>query len=112
MALARFTLDLSADRPPVLTVNGREGELPIVGITVRHVPPSLPQLILELAGEVSIEGEGIVALQPEADEVDHLRQFLGNLDPTQLERAALNQFHQGAETNGQAFLAALREMVA
>lgn len=111
MALARFALDLSADRPPTLTINGQPGPA-VVGITVRHVPPSLPQVILELAGEVAVEGEGIVALAPAADEVDYLRSFLANLDPHVLEGAAADQFAEGAETNGQAFLAALRAMVA
>lgn len=111
MPLARFSLDLSADRPPAITVNGEQLDLSVVGITVRHMPPSLPQLVLELAGEVTIEGDGIVALQPDTNEVDYLRQFLGNLDPEQLEAASLRQFDEGAATTGQAFHAALLAMV-
>ena len=111
MPLARFSIDLSADRPPVLTVNGMEGELPIVALTVRHVPPSLPQLILELAGEVSLTGEGVVAVGPEqGDEIAYLRSFLANLDPETLERQALDRITE-CDTTGQAFVAALLAMV-
>lgn len=110
MALAQFSLDLRADRAPVLVVNGQQ--VAVAGLTLRHVPPSMPQLILELAGEGTVEGEGIVALdQGAGDEIAYLRQFLANLDPDTLERAAAGQFDLGAETNGQAFLAALVSMV-
>ncbi len=111
MALAQFTIDLRADRSPALTVNGEA--VSVVGLTLRHVPPSLPQLVLELAGEGAIEGEGIVAIDQGAagDEVEYLRSFLANLDPGMLEKAAAEQFDIGAETSGQAFLAALVAMV-
>jgi hypothetical protein len=111
MPLARFSLDLSADRPPVVTINGGEHELPIVALTVRHVPPSLPQFILELAGEVTVTGEGVVAIGPEQrDEIAYLRTFLANLDPETLERQALERITE-CDTTGEAFVAALRAMV-
>ncbi|MCA1571926.1 MAG: hypothetical protein LC798_16770 [Chloroflexi bacterium] len=113
MGVARFTLDLTADRPPELTIAGREGTLPIVGITVRHVPPSLPQLILELVGEVEVTGEGIVMLDHGGDTAADLRQILGNLDPDTLDEAATRKFgmddRQGRAINspGQAFVEAI-----
>ncbi len=111
MGLAQFSLDLRADRAPALTVNGQS--VAVVGLTLRHVPPSMPQLVLEMAGEGTIEGEGIVAVDQggAGDEIEYLRSFLANLDPGVLEKAAIEQFDIGAETNGQAFLSALIAMV-
>lgn len=117
MGLARIDLALTADGPPVVTVNGDQ-VANVVGLTVRHVPPSLPQLVLELAGEVTVAGEGIVALGQEAgDEVAYLRSFLANLDPDKLDDAATMKFGADDQAGqvitgpGQAFVAALLDMV-
>ena len=110
MGLARFSVEMHMGRAPKVRVNDecvRAGP----AVMLDHEQSAVPRLALELAGEGTIEGEGIVEVVRESNEVDYLRAFLANLDPTQMERAALEQLHQGAETNGQAFLAALREMV-
>jgi hypothetical protein len=117
MGLAQIDLSLRADLPPLVTVNGEK--LPnVVGLTVRHVPPSMPQLVLELAGEVTLEGEGIVAVERGAgDEIDYMRQFLANLDPDKLDDAAANLFGQEDADGkvitgpGQAFVAAILSMI-
>ena len=116
MGLAKIDLELRADGPPAVTVNG-EKLANVVGLTVRHVPPSMPQLVLELAGEVTLDGEGIVAVGQAADEVAYVRQFLTNLDPDKVDDAAANLFGQEDVDGkvitepGQAFVAAILNML-
>lgn len=117
MGLARLTLSLQADRAPQVYANGVQ--VPnVVGLTVRHVPPSMPQLVLELAGEVALEGEGIVAVETgPGDEIAYLRQFLANLDPDKVDDTAANLFGQEGHDGkvitepGQAFIAAILAML-
>ena len=116
MGVARFNLHMRADRPPLLTVNGEE-VAGVVGIRLHYVPPSLPQLILELAGEGRIDGEGIVALDHQPDEGDDLRRILGNLDPDKLDEVAAQKFgmddRQGQviASPGKAFVEAILDAV-
>ena len=117
MGLAKIDLELRADGPPAVTVNG-EKLANVVGLTVRHVPPSMPQLVLELAGEVALEGEGIVAVETgPGDEIAYLRQFLANLDPDKVDDTAANLFGQEGHDGkvitgpGQAFIAAILNMI-
>jgi hypothetical protein len=115
MGLAKFTIDLTADKPPALTVNGRE--LPVVALTLRHVPPSLPQLVLELAGEGLVAGEGIVALDAAGDTAADVRSFLAGLDPDKLDEIAARMFGEEDDKGrviagpGQAFIAAILDQL-
>ena len=120
MGLANFSLRLTADKPPMVTVNGQRLDVPgLVGIAVRHEPPSLPQLVLELTGELVIEGEGVVAVDSGAhgDEIAFMRQCLGNLDPDRLDDAACRLFGtegpngQVVTKPGEAFVAAILGMI-
>lgn len=112
MALAHIAVELRADAPPIVAVNGVQ--VPVVGVTVRHVPPSMPQVFLELAGEVTLEGEGIVA-QVEADgnTAADVRAALLNLDADKLDEQAARLFgEEGPDGRviagpGQAFVAAI-----
>lgn len=112
MALARIDLELRADGPPVVTVNGSK-LAGVVGLTVRHAPPSMPQLFVELAGEVALEGEGIVAADNAGDTAADVRAALLNLDPDRLDDQAAQLFGADGPDGkaitgpGQAFVAAI-----
>lgn len=113
MPLARVRVVAVAGEPLAVEVNGSplpDGMVP-KGVSVQLVD-GVPQIVLAVSGEARIEGEGIVVVQPEAgDEIEYLRQFIGNLDPDELDRRAIAHAPTLASKPGEGYKAALLEMI-
>jgi hypothetical protein len=114
MDLAEYHVDLSNLLSPVVSVNGE----PIPG--VRRVSldcqnGDVPHLYLNLLpGSKEISGQGIVVQRIEIpdDGLEAMAQFLDGVDPSELEREALERFGAfSSESTGEAFLAVLKEWV-
>jgi hypothetical protein len=116
MGLAAIDLRFRADGPPLVTVNGVE-VAGVVSVTARHAAPSMPQVFIELAGEVTLEGEGIVIGDSGGDTAADVATFLGNLDPEKLDEAAMAKYMQDGRDGkvigspGRAFIEAILDAV-
>lgn len=116
MSLTPFRVVL----PPTLggdatvELDGRDvtKDVTLRSVAVQGSPRDVTTVWLEIAGEGTIEGEGIVHVARAGQEPEVIRAFLDRIDPGELERISLEQFDDPAvATTGQAFLAALKAMV-
>lgn len=110
--LPRWSVDVTDPASPSVTLNGHGRPLPgVTRVLVEAVPNNLARLVVEVRGVVDVEGMGGVALNvPEQDPAELVAAFLGEIDPSELERAAANRGGDFAapESLGQSFLAVLR----
>lgn len=112
MPLARFRIVSAAGEPLSVQFNGSnlpEG-LHVTGLSLQLVE-GVPQLVLGVSGEAIIEGEGIVVIEREGDEIAYLRKFVESIDPDEWNRKSL-EHASGLETSpGEMFKSALLEMI-
>lgn len=92
MGLAKFDVELQPGGPTRVTVNGDDigRHVRSLHMAVRH--GEIPRLVLELSGEGSLSGEGIieVAGQPTEEEIGaYLIEWLGEQDPDDLTQSAM-----------------------
>jgi hypothetical protein len=117
MGLAAIDLRFRADGPPLVSINGVE-VAGVVSVTARHAAPSMPQIFIELAGEVTLIGEGIVIGDSAAgNTAADVATLLGNLDPEKIDEAAMAKYTQDGRdgkiiaTPGRAFIEAILDAV-
>lgn len=100
MPLAQFRIALSPDPDAtVVEVNGQTvpGVRAVALQSLRQAGET-PRLILELAGDGVLEGDGIVEVQrptTAADDGDAVARFLAGIDPAELSRQALERADWG-----------------
>lgn len=112
MGLSKFKLDASAvGRQSTLEVNGEDvtQKMTIRSAMVQVSSNDVPRLVLEVLGEGTIEGEGIVEVRHVdlPDVQDLILDFLGDLDPEVLD-AEVNELLQ---TDPQPYAALLLEVL-
>ena len=107
--LARYSLTAYVGNAgaPTVIVNGTE--VPgVAAASCYTARGEIPRLVLDIAGDVTIEGDGIVHTTMPADG-DELAAWLENIDPDELSSAALANTSMGTSP-GQAMLAQLVKM--
>lgn len=110
-SLAKIELELHPGRS-VVRVNGMDLARYCRRVVVEaEGRTSLPVVYLEMvAGDVTINGEGIVhALQP-GDAVEALKQLVSHIEPEELEVLVLSKMDGFAGGTGQAMVEALKEL--
>lgn len=109
MALARFQL-ITEGTELRLAVNG-EPVAGLASVQLIAAPGKVAQLVVQQRGDVLLEGEGVVHVQPEAVGArDLVLAWLDAIDPQQLERDALNTLGWGDETLPEAMVSMLRKL--
>lgn len=104
--LARYSLTAYVGNAgaPTVIVNGTE--VPgVAAASCYTARGEIPRLVLDIAGDVTIEGDGIVHTTMPADG-DELAAWLENLDPTEIGAAALANTSMGVSP-GEAMIAEL-----
>lgn len=112
MPLARFRLVASAGEPLAAEINGKPlpDGLHVLGYSVGMVD-GIPQVTLSVAGEGTIEGEGLVIIEHEGEGPEMLRQLIRRLDPDELDRKALEHADCLTSKPGEGYKTALLEML-
>lgn len=111
MPLARFRLVATAGEPIAAEINGKPLDgLHVLGYSVGMVD-GIPQVSLTVAGEGTIEGEGLVVIEREGSGPEELRQLIRQLDPEELDRKALQHAPSLDSKPGDGYKSALLEML-
>ncbi len=114
MGIASFFIELNPSKKKVV-VNEEDLTTRVRRVVIEDEAGGVPRVFLEMFGEGTVQGEGIVTVQlgNEVDLRESIHQFLQSLDPGMVEKAALDRIggFGGDETTGQAFLNALSELV-
>lgn len=106
MSLSRFELELNANGPGRVVIDGVDISDRAAGVLVDARPGQPPRLVVELVGEGGIEGLGeALASSPASD----LAEFFASIDPEELEKAALSRLGFGDSDATQAMLDILRD---
>lgn len=112
MGLTPFDISLAPGEGKVL-VDGKDVSDKVAGLTIEAAPGEIPKVFLQLHGEGTVEGEGVVHVVKDQDMREIVAEFIANVDPSALEADALARMGGlGATmTTGQAFLEALKGYV-
>lgn len=109
MGLARFQLDLQPGAQRIV-VNDQE-VADVVSVQVHAGAADVPHVVIVKRGEGTIEGEGIVQVQPEVENAKaQVLAWLEALDGDQLERQALDQQGWGSGGLGNEILSVLKQL--
>lgn len=112
MGLAKFKVVIEVGHPTAIVVNGAELDPAVYAFAgVRCEPGALPVLVLEVAGEGTIQGEGVAVLKSEGDEIAYMRQFVQAIDPQEWERRSAAHAPTMNMPIGQGMKEALLEMI-
>lgn len=112
MALAHFHVDTSTPGQPRVVVNGEDLSVHVESVHVRATSAEVPQVVLELRDGAEIEGDGIVVVPTHPDLASAMRQWVGALDPAEIERLILERSGGlGGESTGQAAVGVLKELL-
>lgn len=103
MPLAHIVIGVGATGSEV-EVDGRS--LPVAGWRLEQQPGDVPRLTVELAGEGSVDTEGMAQLAP-----PDISRFLDGMDAETLEKLALNRSVMDGQPFVKAILLVLAEML-
>jgi len=107
MGLAKIELDLGVGVPAKVLVNGTDIATSVVGLSLCARAGWIPELRLDLLGEVRLAGEGVVYVKADSDVV---LEFLDEVDAEALEAQALGESGFGGPSVGESMLEVLKEM--
>jgi len=113
MGLTPFDISLAPGEGRVV-VDGQDVSSRVTRVTIDAPAGEIPKVFLELNGQGTLEGEGIVHIVKDQDMREIVAEFISNVDPSALEAAALEKLGGGLSapmSTGEAFLEALKGYV-
>ena len=112
MGLAQFRVDTTQPGRPQLTVNGEDLSSIVSSVTFQASAGEVPKILVEVLEGGVVEGEGIVIVPTHPDLAGAMTQWVGSLDPAELERLILAESAGlGGGTTGEAIVEVLGRLL-